>query len=134
MRCGRDGSLGGMGVREWRRFPRRVYGSGAEPDPRFSLANERTFLAWIRTALAFFAAGVALDALPVSLPTGLRVASSVVLIVTGLLAAAQAWRGWTRSERAMRRGSALPAPRVAPLVVAGLFVVAILLLAGLFLV
>ena len=35
-----------------RRWPSRVYAHGHEPDPRFSLANERTFLAWIRTALA----------------------------------------------------------------------------------
>ena len=34
------------------RFPRHVFEAGAEPDPRFTLANERTFLAWIRTALA----------------------------------------------------------------------------------
>ena len=39
-----------------RRFPRSVYGEGEEPDPRFSLANERTFLAWLRTALAMYAA------------------------------------------------------------------------------
>jgi putative membrane protein len=36
---------------------------GQEPDYRFSLANERTFLAWIRTALAILASGVALDQL-----------------------------------------------------------------------
>ncbi|EDX36625.1 MULTISPECIES: YidH family protein [Shigella] len=30
---------------------------GEAPDYRFSLANERTFLAWIRTALGFLAAG-----------------------------------------------------------------------------
>ena len=35
-----------------RRFPARVYRAGTEPDPRFTLANERTFLAWIRTSLA----------------------------------------------------------------------------------
>ena len=34
------------------RRPRSVYGGGEEPDPRFSLANERTALAWMRTALA----------------------------------------------------------------------------------
>ena len=34
---------------------------GEAPDYRFSLANERTFLAWIRTALGFLAAGVGLD-------------------------------------------------------------------------
>ena len=45
------------------RFPRRVYEAGTEPDPRFTMANERTFLAWIRTALALIAGGVALEAL-----------------------------------------------------------------------
>lgn len=30
----------------------------SSPDPRFSLANERTVLAWLRTSLAFVAAGL----------------------------------------------------------------------------
>ena len=114
------------------RFPRRVYDSGEEPDPRFSLANERTFLAWIRTALAFFAAGVALNALELSMPTWLLLTGSIVLIVTGLLAGGQAWLGWARSERALRTGTALPAPGVAPLVTGGIVLVAALLLIGLF--
>ena len=50
-----------------RRFPRRVYGAGQEPDVRFSLANERTFLAWVRTSLALVAGGVALEALGLGL-------------------------------------------------------------------
>ena len=45
------------------RFPRSVFEEGEDPDPRFSLANERTFLAWIRTGLAFVAAGLAVEAL-----------------------------------------------------------------------
>lgn len=44
------------------RFPHWVYHHGAEPDPRFTLANERTFFAWIRTGLRRIAAGVALEA------------------------------------------------------------------------
>ena len=43
------------------RRPRRVYVSGTDPDPRFSLANERTFLAWVRTALALVAGAVAVQ-------------------------------------------------------------------------
>ena len=31
---------------------------GTEPDPRFTFANERTFLAWSRTALALVVAGL----------------------------------------------------------------------------
>ena len=38
------------------RFPRAVFGEGEEPDARFTLANERTFLAWVRTSLALLAA------------------------------------------------------------------------------
>ena len=33
-------------------------GEGREPDPRFTFANERTFLAWSRTALALVVAGL----------------------------------------------------------------------------
>ena len=40
----------------------RVLRGGTEPDPRFTLANERTFLAWIRTSLAFLAGGIAIEA------------------------------------------------------------------------
>lgn len=113
------------------RFPRRVYESGDEPDPRFSLANERTFLAWIRTSLAFFAASVALSAFTLPMPTWLLLTGSIVLIVTGLLAAGQAWLGWARSEQALRKGDALPAPAVAPLLTVGIVVVAVLLTIGL---
>ena len=47
-----------MSERGW--FTRRVFPTGGEPDPRFTLANERTFLAWIRTALGLLAGGIAL--------------------------------------------------------------------------
>ena len=46
-----------------RRRPESVYGVGSEPDARFSLANERTALAWLRTGLALVAGGVALTTL-----------------------------------------------------------------------
>ncbi|GAA2467415.1 YidH family protein [Terrabacter carboxydivorans] len=93
---------------EHQRFPRSVYEGGQDPDPRFSLANERTFLAWIRTGLAFVAAGLALEALQVSLTPWLRVTVSVVLAVAGLAATVQAWLSWTRTERAMRHLAPMP--------------------------
>ncbi len=95
------------------RYPHSLYREGAEPDPRFSLANERTFLAWIRTALALLAAGVALDVLEVPVLPALRIAASVLLIAAGIVAPLQAWFGWLRTERAMRLATPLPAPRFA---------------------
>ena len=116
-----------------RRFPRRVYGHGQEPDPRFSLANERTFLAWVRTSLALLAAGVALEALALPVDAELRLASATVFVVLGLLAAAQAWLGWARAEVAMRRGRPLPAPSLAPVVAGGVVLAGALLVVGLLL-
>ena len=81
-------------------WPRWVYDEGTDPDPRFTLANERTFLAWIRTSIAFMAAGVAIDALPVPYSTSVKSALSAVLVATGILASVMAWLRWALTERA----------------------------------
>ncbi len=100
------------------RWPRRVYGVGHEPDPRFSLANERTFLAWIRTTLALLAAAAAMDALDLPLPDLLQRGLAVLLALVGLWTGIQSWLGWARTERAMRTGDPLPSHVAAlPLVV-----------------
>ena len=113
-----------------RRFPASLYADGAEPDPRFTLANERTFLAWLRTSLAMTAGGVALEALGLGLQPQLRLAAAVLLILAGMTTAAQAWRGWIRTERALRRSRPLPAPTLAlPAAVALVVVGALVLLA-----
>ncbi len=116
-----------------RRFPRRVYGTGTEPDVRFSLANERTFLAWVRTALALMAAGVALESLQLPLQPGLRLAASLVLLALGLLTPVQAWRGWSSDERAMRLGEPLAAPVLALPLAAGCTLAGALVVLGLLL-
>ena len=84
------------------RFPRSVFRVGTEPDARFTLANERTFLAWTRTALALIAGGVALEALGLDLQAGFRLAASLVLVVAGLALPIWAWVEWMRTERALR--------------------------------
>ena len=85
---------------------------GTTPDYRFSLANERTFLAWIRTALALVGGGLAVDQfLPRLQPTYLRTAFAVTLIVLGGFAAARAVVRWVQSERAIRLGADLPPSR-----------------------
>ena len=89
-------------------WPAWVYRSGVRPDPRFSLANERTFLAWVRTSLALLAGGVALDAVELDGPRGLQTALSVVLVGLGLVGAGVAYLRWAFSERAMRLHRPLP--------------------------
>ena len=90
------------------RWPSSVYARGREPDPRFSLANERTFLAWIRTALALVAGAAAVDALPLPLADTVQHLLAGLLALAGLLTAGAAWRGWVRTERAMREATPLP--------------------------
>ncbi|TCL03147.1 YidH family protein [Sodalis ligni] len=82
---------------------------GKNPDYRFSLANERTFLAWIRTALAFLAGSVAIDQLATEFATPLiRVLLSVLLALCGTVLALVALRRWEENEKAMRKEQALP--------------------------
>jgi len=116
-----------------RRFPRRVYGVGTEPDARFSLANERTFLAWIRTALALIAAGVALEAFVLPIAPGFRLGASVLLILLGVLAPIQAWLGWMKAEQSLRLGRPLPSPNLAGPIGGGVVVAGLLLAIGILL-
>jgi putative membrane protein len=100
------------------RVRRFLLGGGNEPDPRFTLANERTFLAWIRTALAVIATAVAADTLMVSIwPTSLRKAIVVVLLLGGTVLSAGAGFRWLGVERALRHGGPLPLSSLAPILV-----------------
>ncbi|BCU53426.1 YidH family protein [Enterobacter kobei] len=85
---------------------------GEAPDYRFSLANERTFLAWIRTALGFLAAGVGLDQLAPDFATPLireLLALLLCLFAGGL--AIYGYLRWLRNEKAMRLKEDLPYTR-----------------------
>jgi putative membrane protein len=104
-------------------------GDEQEPDYRFTLANERTFLAWIRTALALIAGGVAVAQLvPAFGIPGTRHALSVLLTAGGGLLAALAVRRWQRVQGAIRRDAELPPTRLPALLGSALLAVTILVL------
>jgi putative membrane protein len=116
----------------WRRLRTRkppLNSVGTDPDYRFSLANERTFLAWIRTALALLAGGVAaVQLVPAFKFHGGRLILGVTLVVLSIMVAAGSFYRWTANERAMRLGHSLQPSLVPRLLAGGLTVIALLAL------
>lgn len=108
------------------------YGSRMpEPDERFTFANERTFLAWNRTALALIAAGLGItQLLPQFAFVGARRVLGVPLIALGGYIAWASYRRLQANEDALRNGTPLPPsllPRVLTLTVAFSAIVAVAL-------
>ncbi|MCC6195308.1 MAG: DUF202 domain-containing protein [Burkholderiales bacterium] len=99
---------------------------GQEPDYRFSLANERTFLAWIRTALALLAGGVLLDEFATRLgPPVVLVMLAIALTVLSAALCGAAYMRWRGNEIAMRHARPLPAGFAVPLLAASMLAVAV---------
>ncbi|GAB3257660.1 DUF202 domain-containing protein [Alteromonas gracilis] len=105
------------------------------PDYRFSLANERTFLAWVRTSLGLLAGGVAVTSLlpqPYEHPV-VRLLLGGALLLLACLVPLLAYRRWSQTETALRTQRSLPSPALLRLVagsltLVGLLVIAILLI------
>ena len=94
----------------------RLLPGGEEPDPRFTLANERTFLAWIRTSLALLAGGIAIEAFTSGLfVEPVRKGLAVLLLLLGMMLSGGAAVRWLRVERSMRTKAPLPLPLFVPL-------------------
>ncbi|CAM2823848.1 DUF202 domain-containing protein [Saccharomonospora xinjiangensis] len=97
-----------------------------EPDYRFTLANERTFLAWIRTSLGLVAGGVAVHQLVPGLATATaRTLLAALCIGLATLLAALAYPRWWRIQRAMRRSEPLPRSPLLPVVSAVVLVITV---------
>lgn len=105
--------------------PERIREEGETPDYRFSLANERTFLAWIRTALALIGGGFAVDQFLPELAWGVRAGLALALLAAGVFCALRAVNHWVQCERAMRRGEDLPVSRFPTLLALAVAVVAV---------
>lgn len=103
------------------RDPRRY---GREPDYRFTLANERTFLAWVRTALALVAGGLAAISL---IPDFFgSEALGIVLLALSFATAATSYRRWALNETAMRTGEPLPPSKLPLMMAVGIAIVALI--------
>ena len=80
-------------------------------DPRYSLANERTFLAWVRTSLGLLVAAAALMAVNLPWPDGAVRALAVALAAAAGGSAFASWARWRTVEKALSTGQAAPPPR-----------------------
>lgn len=83
---------------------------GAEPDARFTFANERTFLAWNRTALGCVVAGLAVSHVlkpAAGSNVGPKIAGLALMVLGGLLAFFS-HSNWAASQLALRLGRPLP--------------------------
>ena len=107
-------------------IPDRTSGS---PTTGFTFANERTFLAWQRTALGLLAAAVALVQLVPELTVpGARRVLGVGLAVLAILTSGMGLLRWRQADRAMRRGDPLPRHPSPTYLAVGLSVVGIIAL------
>jgi putative membrane protein len=98
---------------------------GEDPDPRFTLANERTFLAWNRTALALIGGGLAAGQLLDFDSRTARLLVALPPIALGLVLAVVSYRRWEDNERALRLGESLPTGGPPWLLSVGIAVVAV---------
>jgi putative membrane protein len=92
------------------------------------MANERTALAWVRTALALVAAGIGLTTVTrlAALPRVLDLFAAAICLL-GAALAVTAVVGWRRKELALRLRRPLPAPVALPWVAVGIVVAGVVL-------
>jgi putative membrane protein len=95
-----------------------------EPDYRFTLANERTFLAWQRTSLGLLAAAVAAVQFMPELPIhGMRHTLGAMVGTLAMLTAGTGLQRWVQVDRAIRHGQPLPRPTTPVYLAVGLVMI-----------
>lgn len=98
-----------------RAFDAWVRAVGEDPDPRFTLANERTFLTWMGTCLGLLGVGLAVGTIIPQESTTITTLAVLWILLAAVLAVRAAMR-WFRLERAMRQGHGLPLSTSIPIV------------------
>lgn len=93
-----------------------------EPDARFTFANERTLLAWNRTALALVAGGLAVAQFIDIDPRGIQLVVALPLIAFGAYMSYSSYRHWQLNQAALRNDEPLPASELPRVLVYGIAV------------
>lgn len=102
--------------------------TGKEPDYRYTLANERTFLSWVRTALALIAGGIALRAFSEEFGAEwVPLVAALIATVLGGVLAVLGYQHWRQVQQAMRLGQPLPRQLAAPILTGGVVLLAVAL-------
>lgn len=106
-----------------------------EPDYRYSLANERTYLAWVRTGLALIAAGIAIRLFLSETDGTSRWLSPAALgfTVLGGVLMVTSYRHWRNVQAAMVRGEPLPTQRGPLILTIGMVLLALVVVIGILL-
>lgn len=103
----------------------------SDPDYRYSLANERTYLAWVRTGLALIAAGIAIRIFSVDVGgSALILVVAVGFSLLGGLLTVTSYRHWLRVQAAMRRGEDLPSQQGPLILTVGMVLLAVIVTLG----
>lgn len=84
-------------------------------DYRYLLANERTFLAYVRTALALQVAGLGILEFLTRGPEPLRIGFGMAVVLVGSAVGLAGWWRWRSADRAIRAGADLAEPAIGPL-------------------
>ncbi|GAJ67275.1 YidH family protein [Edwardsiella anguillarum] len=109
--------------------PTKWWQRGKRPDYRFSLANERTFLAWIRTALALLAGAVGIQQLTSHTDSYLASYLLPSMLTLGAIAlGSMAWRRWKQNEKAMRHDDDLSYSKLLPILSVWLLAIAVVIM------
>ncbi len=90
------------------RYPRGVYDMGREPDPLYTLANERTYLSWLRLAVTLLAGAIAIDRLFIEHPRWATEILTLGLVALAFGTCGLGVRRWWVTERALRLRRPLP--------------------------
>ncbi|AEF41432.1 YidH family protein [Hoyosella subflava] len=97
------------------------------PDERFTLASERTFLAWMRTSLGLMVAGIAvIHVVPTFSTQTVRTVIGLAMVSLSCLAAAEGFRRWRQVAKALESGEEeMPGPRTLAIITVAIVAVGV---------